>query len=117
MANNEPIIIEEKGFPKLKIFENHFEVKAIDFWNFRSFKYEDVMEIKHYNPNDTWWNRFINTTTWEGILFSDSDPWRLKVLLKNGGDWTYETSYRKNQKFREAVMLVNENIKKRGKEA
>ena len=44
------LVFEEKGYPIIKIFKNHFEIKAIDFWNFRRFEYSELTELKIENP-------------------------------------------------------------------
>ena len=107
---NEPLIFEKKGFPIIKIFDNHFEIKAIDYWDFRSFDYSEVKIIKHYNPNDKWWNKFYFQTSWIAQIFSKDDPWILKIKKNNGGEWTYKTTHNPNPEFRKVIELLKMKI-------
>jgi len=99
-----------KGFPSINIYQNHFEIKDIDHWAFRKFKFSEVDKVIHFNPNDVWWKKLYITTSYFGRMFSHEDPWIFKVDLKNGGDWTYKTSYKLNSEFRKIVQLLNERI-------
>lgn len=97
---------EKKGYPSIKIYEEHFEIKAIGYSKFRSFKYSEVQEIKHYNPNNGWWMRFQIFWSLSARYFSRSDPWVLKIIKTNGGDWSYQTSYRYKEEFRFALNTL-----------
>ncbi|SDF27787.1 hypothetical protein [Ulvibacter litoralis] len=102
----EPLIFEKKGFPSIKVFNEHFEIKAIDYWEFRTFNYSDIKEITHYNPNDKWWNKLYIMTSLTAQIFSKEDPWILKIIRINGGDWTYKTSYKSNSEFKKIINLI-----------
>ena len=43
-------------------------------------------------------------------MFAKKDPWILKIVLKNGGDWRYKTSPTHNMEFRNALKLIEEKI-------
>jgi len=101
-----PLIFEQKGFPSIKVFDKHFEIKAIDYWEFRAFNYSDIKEITHYNPNDKWWNKFYISTSFIAQIFSKNDPWILKVIKINGGDWTYKTSHKPNSDFEKIINRI-----------
>ncbi len=107
---NEILSVEEKGFPIIKILRDEFQIKALDFWYYRKFKYSDVKSISHYNPSDNWFMRLYIATSIAGRIFAKKDPWTLKIVLKNGGDWTYQTSPTHNMKFRKALKLIEEKI-------
>lgn len=36
-SNNPLAEFKIKGYPIIKVYENYFEIKAIDFWEFRKF--------------------------------------------------------------------------------
>lgn len=101
---------EEKGFPSIKLFEKHFEKKAIDFWDYRSYKYSDIKEITHFNPNENWWNQLFFLTSPMTQLLSKDDPWHLKIIKTNGGDWVYKTSNKSNPNFRRILILLKTRI-------
>ena len=108
---NQPIhSFDKKGYPKIKLFENHFELKAIDFWEFRSFNYSDVEYIKHYNPNELWYNKWYVYKSLLNQMFAKDDPWILKIKLKNGGDWTYKTSHKTDDLFLETLIHLSEKV-------
>lgn len=48
---NDPKVFNQETYPILKIYEDHFEIKAIDFWEFRQFEYSKVLSIECLNPN------------------------------------------------------------------
>ncbi|OUS01079.1 hypothetical protein A9Q86_10070 [Flavobacteriales bacterium 33_180_T64] len=104
-------IIEKKGFPTIKLYENHFEIKAIDYWEFRGFKYSELKELKLVNPKNNWWYRLYIATSWAGRVFAGDDPIKLKVIKKNNGDWEYQTSSKYNLEFRKVIMEINNRIK------
>lgn len=106
----QPLIFEKKGFPSIKLFDEHFEIKAINYWEFRVFKYSEIKEIIHYNPNDKWWNKLYILTSLTAQIFSENDPWTLKVIKNNGGDWTYKTSYESNSDFRKIINLIKTKL-------
>jgi hypothetical protein len=107
---NEILRVEEKGFPMVKILWDEFQIKALDYWDFRTFKYSDVKRVSHYNPNDNWFMRLYISTSIAGRMFAKKAPWILKIVLKNGGDWTYKTSPTHNMEFRKALKLIEEKI-------
>jgi hypothetical protein len=105
-----PVIFEKKGFPSIRIFDEHFEIKAIDFWEYRTFKYSETKDITHYNPNEKWWNKFYLMTSPLAQLLSQDDPWILKIIKTNGGDWTYKTSYKSDSDFIKTINLLKAKI-------
>lgn len=104
-------IFENKGFPIIKMYKDYFEIKAIDYWDFRTFKYEELKEIELVNPKDKWWNQLDIATSWAGLVFSGNDPVKLKVIKKNNGEWEYQASSKFSFEFREVIMEINKRIK------
>lgn len=107
----EILIFENIGFPKIKIYEDEFQIMDIDYWEFRTFLFSEVQSIEHYNPNDNWFSRFIISTSMAGRVFAKEDSWNLKIVKNNGGDWTYKTSPIFNPGFKKAINLIKKNIK------
>lgn len=83
-------IFKEKGFPIIKIYNNYFEIKSIDYWEFRQFLFKDIKSIKYYDPNKVWYNKLYNSLSYSGLIFSKEDPWKLKIINKNNGVWEYQ---------------------------
>lgn len=106
----EPLVFEVKGYPSIKVFENHFEIKAIDYWQYRVFKYSEIKKISHYNPNNKWWNKFFILTSPSIQIFSQNDKWVLKVIKNNGADWSYFTSHEKNSDFNKIIKSIELKI-------
>lgn len=51
---------KKKGFPIIKIYPTHIEIKAIDHWEFRRFDYSDIKQIKYYDPNNNWYTKLYS---------------------------------------------------------
>jgi len=105
------IIFKEKGFPIIKVYESYFEIKAIDFWDFRKFEYSDLKELKIVNPLNNWWYRLYVYTSWAGIMYAHTDPITLKVVKNNGGSWDYKFPNKEQDEFRKIILEINERIK------
>ncbi|WP_313112118.1 hypothetical protein [Aequorivita sediminis] len=106
----EVLIFDKSGFPSIKIFDKHFEIKAIDNWTYRSFKYSEIKEIFHYDPNKIWWRKLYMQLSYTARMFSNNEPKILKVLLKNGGEWTYKTSSTYDPQFRKALHVIGRKL-------
>jgi len=100
----------EKGYPSINVYENYFEIKDIDFWEFRKFNYSETKNVILINPNKSWWKRLYIATSYAGRVFAKNDPWSLKVNLKKGGDWKYKASAKYSIEFRKIIKLINANI-------
>ena len=111
MESEEPISFQEAEYPTIKVFENHFEIKDRDYWEFRSFSYDEVKTILLFNPNKSWWKLLFIATSLSGRIFAHLDPWKLSVQKKNGGDWTYLTPPKPNTEFRKVVNLIRSKLK------
>jgi hypothetical protein len=110
-----PRIFEQKGHPTIKLFDDKISIKAIDYSNFRDFTLDKVKELKFYRPFD---NSFF------GLLYSVSPVWRkfrendnyvLRIKLKDGEHWDYETTSNFDQAFVNFVKMIqikvsNENL-------
>jgi hypothetical protein len=104
-------IFESKGFPTIKLYENYFEIKAIDYSKFGKFEYSELKELKLVNPKNKWWYKLYVSTSMPGRIFSKDDPIKLKVIKQNNGDWEYQTSNKYNLEFRKIIKEINARIK------
>lgn len=107
---NEPLILDEKGYPIIKVYPDYFEIKAIDYWDYRTFNYSDISNINHYDPNDNLWTKIYISTSLSGQIFAKDDPWILKITKKNGGSWTYKTSPKPNSDFNKVIELLKTKL-------
>lgn len=39
-----------KEYPEIIVEETHFKIKAIDYWEFRSFNFDEVVSLELINP-------------------------------------------------------------------
>ena len=106
-SNQELLKLEQQGFPVILVFEDHFKIKAIDHWEFRTFKYSEVTRLIHYNPNDKWWRKIYTSLSFTARYFSEDDPHILKVVKNNGGDWKYQTAPGHNSDFSALIEFLN----------
>lgn len=51
----EPIVFEAKGYPIIKVYKDYFEIKAIDYWEFRTFNYSEVKSIEIIDSRKKWY--------------------------------------------------------------
>jgi len=106
----EPLTFEKEGCPIIRVHNSFFEVKAIDFWNYRSFEYSEVKEFEYYNPNDKWWNKIFILGTWEALFFEDLEPSIFKVTKTNGGTYKYKCPYKLDKDLKKIIALLKEKI-------
>lgn len=111
LKNKESFLVNVKGFPIIKILDDKFQIKGISDINFKTFKYTDIKNIRHYNPNnDSFFMKMYSSISLAGRIFSKDDNWVLKINLRNGGDWKYKTSHLQNDKFSTALRLINNKL-------
>lgn len=91
----------KKGFPTIKLYEDHFEIKAIDISSFRSFDYSEISKIKYFKEADKG-NWFF--MLWIQAFYASTDTFRLKIVKQNAGDWEYETQSKNSDAEFEAVL-------------
>lgn len=96
-------IFKEKGFPIVKVYGHYFEIKAIDYWEFRQFLFKEIKSIEYYNPNDVWYNKLYNSLSYFGLIFSKEDSWKLKIIKKNKGQWKYDIPGQFHSRLKEII--------------
>lgn len=102
--------IEIKGYPVIKTYTDYFEIKAIDYWEYKVFNFSEVKSIKYYDPNNNWWTKIYILTSLTAQIFSKNDLWLLKITKKNGGHWTYKTSPERNLEFNQLVNYLKTRV-------
>ena len=99
------------GFPIIKLFDDYFEIKDVDYWEFRKFQYNEILKLKYNKPANSWWYKLLFTgfiTTY--LRPSLKEPYYLKIFLKNGGDWTYKCSSKRDLTFSKILRQIDNKI-------
>lgn len=94
----------KKGFPIVKLHDDNFEIKAIDYWEFRTFKYSEIVKIDYYHNTEKWWG-FIRG------MSSRFEPHKLKIIKANGADWIYNSPSEYSKEF---AIVLREIVKRCG---
>ena len=92
----------KKGFPIIKLRDDCFEIKAIDFWKFKTFKYSEILEIDYYQTNQKYW--YLNIL--QVFSYSRFESYKLKIFKKNGADWTYNTAKQHDNEFDDFIKKI-----------
>jgi len=106
-----PQIFKKKGYPIIKVYEDYFEIRAINFSEFRKFEYHNLKKIILKDPKKKWWNRLYISTSIFGQIFSKIDYIKLKVINKSKREWTYLTPNTQNSDFNRFTRMINHKIK------
>ncbi len=111
LKNKDSFFVNAKGYPIIKIFKDKFLIKGITDVNFKTFRYADIENIIHYNPNkNSVFMKIYSKISLAGRIFSKNDNWILRISLKNGGDWKYKTKHVHNDQFSEALRLIKNKL-------
>jgi len=99
-------LYELDGFPSIKVYENHFEIKAIDYSKYRAIKYQEVKEIKFSNPANNSSIQILKKISGTVNNLSRTSPCILKIVLNNGGDWEYKTTNKTDIDFHKLLRIL-----------
>ncbi len=103
------ISFKHKNFPFINVYQDYFEIKARDHWEFRSFNFNEVKKIRYYNPNDNWWTPIALVFTNPYMkIFSKKEYFYIRVYKNNGGYWNYITP----ELIDKDLVIVLKNIEK-----
>ena len=91
-----------EGFPIIILKEEEFEIKAIDFWEFRTFKYSEVTKIEYSKRLDSQLIFVFFVYLYE----LEHAPFKLKIYKKNGADWTYDCSKNEDPEFNKILREI-----------
>lgn len=95
----------KKGFPVIKMNEESFEVKAVDFSKFRVFMYSEVESVKYTrSEGDLWFWPILE------LISSKIDPYKFIVKKNNGGSWDYISPSKFDQDFDAIVSDIRSRI-------
>ncbi|GAB3333018.1 hypothetical protein GCM10027429_13100 [Marivirga atlantica] len=109
--SNPDLVFSQKGYPDIKVYEGHFEIKESDINIYKRYNYNEIEKVRHYNPNKNFWMQLYIATSLIGRLFSHDDPWYFKIYKKNGAEWTYKTPPERNSKFDSIIKELKTRIK------
>lgn len=100
-------VFHKTGFPIIRLSDAFFEVKAIDYWEFRRFDYSEVVKIDYWKEADKGnWALFGSIAH----IYAATDTFQLKIFKNNGGEWTYKTKSKTADNEFEAII---EQLKRR----
>lgn len=97
-------------FPIIEVEETEFRIKAIDYWEFRVFKFHEIESVKVINPQKNWFNQLFNTLSPIARKYTTEEPLILRVTKKNQGIWDYKIPNKYEEEFNEIVRLINSKI-------
>lgn len=112
---NEPLnIFDKKRFPTIRVYSDHLEIKRTDSWTYQSFKYENLKNIRYYDPNDNWYTRIL--LLFSGIinqLMAGASKYRyLKILTLTGGSYRYTLPGNIDLDLIRTLELINDKANK-----
>lgn len=94
----------QEGFPIIRFHDDYFEIKAIDYWEFRSFRYDEVVDLDYYHTSKNW----IGLSIYFLTLY---EPYTVKIKKNNGVDWKYSAP---NEYSKEFASVLNEVLNRCG---
>ncbi|RKF05160.1 hypothetical protein C8N26_0561 [Tenacibaculum lutimaris] len=68
-------------------------------------------EIRYKSQHDNWISKLYLIFSIRAKIFMPQDPWILKIYLKNGGSWEYETSHKPNNEFNTIIKQLKNQIR------
>lgn len=101
---------KKNGFPEILIKKTSFEIKAVDYWEFRSFSFDEVKTIEIINPQNIWYNKLYFVLSLTARIFAKDDPLILRVIKKNDGVWDYNFKNEYNSDFRSVIKCINQKL-------
>jgi hypothetical protein len=96
---------KKKGLPIVRIKEKSFELKAIDYWEFRTFEYDSITRINYSQNIDKWAGGGLT------LLRIWLDPYEVTIYLKDGESWKYTTKGKYDKDFAKLIKTMCEGNK------
>ena len=108
--SDHPIIFEEKGHPTIKVFEDKISIKAVDYWDFRDFKFANMKSLELFRPheNSALGVLYAMTPIWKS--YREKDDYVLRVKLRDGEHWDYNTTYRYSKAFKGLIQDIQNRL-------
>jgi hypothetical protein len=104
------IVFEAKGYPIIKVYNDYFEIKAIDYWEFRKFEFNNVKKIELHKPSENISPISLSIYSIFKYLFEKNEPNKLIITLQNEGNWEYLSSNKYNEDFNKTIRLINSKV-------
>lgn len=101
----------KSGFPKIRIANSSFYIKAFSYVQEREFLLNDVERVLLTTVSQKSWYQLLTALSWKAKQFRQLEPHKLIVKMKNGGDWDYEVKTINDPELREFVRLINNLLK------
>ena len=108
MKEGEVLIFEKENYPVLKLYFDRVKVKDRDYWEFRTFYFQDLKMMK-YRSSQTYFNfgLIIEMMSW---LTKDKGPASIKFWKTSGDTWWYELPSVPSEVFFEFYKLMEEEL-------
>ena len=106
----EPIVFEENGYPIIKVYKDYFEIKAIDYWEFRTFNYSEVKSIEIIDSRKKWYFQLYQILFFNARIFAKDEPVLLRITRKNDGFWDYSAKNEHNSNFNSILKELKKRI-------
>lgn len=105
---------DKSDSPKIQLYDNSFLIKGIDNLSFRSFDFNDVKEVRYYDPNNNWWTKiYLILATLRNPIYLKAEKYRfLKIYKTNGGTWNYVMPYKVDLEFINILKLIEKTANK-----
>lgn len=105
-----PIIFEQEGHPTIKLYEDKISIKAIDFSAFREFTFDKITKLEFYRPYDNSILGFFYSLSPATRQYRKKDNYVLRVSLKDGEHWDYQTTSNFDQEFVDFVKMIHKKL-------
>lgn len=100
---------EQVGYPSIRIYDDRFEFKAVNFWEFRPYYYAELKSLSISHPRDSIWGEIRYGTS--GRIYTDyEDPSILKIVKRSGAKRTYRVHHSPSEEFLALIESINERI-------
>ena len=110
MADN-PKIFDQKGHPKIKLYDDKLSIKAIDYSIFRDFLFDRIEELKFYRPYENSFLGWLYSLHPFWKKYRETDNYILRIKLKNREHWDYETTSNFDHAFVDFIQMIQTKLK------
>lgn len=95
-----------KGYPSIRLYEDHFEIKDRDYTEYRSFIFGAVQGLELIDPLDNFWTLWLTRLSYFGRIFGPSEPKTLKVIIDQDRAWEYLTHHEYQPEFYDIIEKI-----------
>ena len=100
------IHFKAKEYHEIIVEETHFKIKTIDYWEFKSFNFDEVLLVALIKPQKRWYYQLYFIFSPMARIFANEEPLLLRITKKNGGVWDYQYKNEYSADFRAIVKKL-----------